>query len=52
MMQLMKIIVEIYRNFDVKLADPKKEWRVSGGWLTRQTDMNMILEKRLDISIY
>ncbi|KAI1097219.1 cytochrome P450 [Jackrogersella minutella] len=46
MMQLTKIIVELYRNFDIKLANPDKEWTVSGGWLTRQTDMETVLTKR------
>ncbi|KAI0096639.1 cytochrome P450 oxidoreductase [Nemania sp. FL0031] len=46
MMQLTKIIVELYRNFDIMLAHPEKEWKVSGGWLTRQTDMDMIIGKR------
>ncbi|KAM3081914.1 hypothetical protein ACMFMG_004378 [Clarireedia jacksonii] len=43
MMQIAPVIVELYRNFDIKLADPGKEWHVSGGWLTRQTEMDMIL---------
>lgn len=46
MMQLTKIIVELYRNFDITLESPDKEWVVSGGWLTRQTEMEMILTKR------
>ncbi|TEY22101.1 hypothetical protein BOTCAL_1612g00010 [Botryotinia calthae] len=46
MMLIKKLTVEIYRSFEVVLADPEKEWRVSGGWLTRQTNMNMVLEKR------
>lgn len=46
MMQLTKIIVELYRNFDINLADADKEWTVSGGWLTRQTHMDMVLSKR------
>ncbi|KAK6005955.1 hypothetical protein QM012_006365 [Aureobasidium pullulans] len=46
MMQLTKIIVELYRNFDITLADPNKDWSVSGGWLTRQSEMDMILTKR------
>ncbi|KAI1495958.1 cytochrome P450 [Biscogniauxia marginata] len=46
MMQLTKIIVELYRNFDITLVNPDKEWRVSGGWLTRQTEMDMFLTKR------
>ncbi|MCJ1237848.1 hypothetical protein MMC14_005835 [Varicellaria rhodocarpa] len=46
MMQITKIIVEIYRNFEVRLFDPSQDWHVSGGWLTRQTQMDMILESR------
>ncbi|KAL9065628.1 MAG: hypothetical protein Q9157_007414 [Trypethelium eluteriae] len=47
MMQLLKVIVELYRHFDIELADPKKEWHISGGWLTRQTQMDMVLTKKL-----
>ncbi|XDG03462.1 hypothetical protein ABKA04_003077 [Annulohypoxylon sp. FPYF3050] len=46
MMQLTKIIVELYRNFDINLANADKEWTVSGGWLTRQTHMDIVLSKR------
>ncbi|KAI0010206.1 cytochrome P450 [Xylariaceae sp. FL0662B] len=46
MMQLTKIIVELYRNFNIKLTNPDKDWNVSGGWLTRQTEMGMTLTKR------
>lgn len=47
MMQLTKIIVELYRNFEITLAQPNKEWKVSGGWLTRQSEMDTILTKRM-----
>ena len=47
MMQLTKSIVELYRNFDVTLVNPDKEWKVSGGWLTRQTEMDMVLTRRV-----
>jgi hypothetical protein len=46
MMQLTKVIVELYRNFDIVLEDPEKDWYVSGGWLTRQSDMDMVLTQR------
>lgn len=46
MMQLTKIIVELYRNFEITLANPDKDWTVSGGWLTRQSDMDVVLTKR------
>lgn len=46
MMQITKVILELYRNFEIKLADPSRAWQVSGGWLTRQTQMHMIIRKR------
>ncbi|TRX98040.1 hypothetical protein FHL15_001250 [Xylaria flabelliformis] len=46
MMQLTKIIVELYRNFEITLVNPEKDWKVSGGWLTRQSDMDVVLTKR------
>lgn len=46
MMQIGPVIVELYGNFDIKLADPTKEWHVSGGWLTRQTEMDMIVSRK------
>ncbi|KAI0192472.1 cytochrome P450 oxidoreductase [Astrocystis sublimbata] len=46
MMQLTKIITELYRHYDIMLAHPEREWKVSGGWLTRQSDMDMIIGKK------
>lgn len=46
MMQISKVIVELYRNYEIELADPSKEWQVSGGWLTRQTQMDMIVSEK------
>lgn len=45
-MQILKVITELYRHFDIELAEPEKEWHVSGGWLTRQTAMDMRLTER------
>lgn len=46
-MQILKVITELYRNFDIVLARPGEEWSVSGGWLTRQTRMDMKLTERV-----
>ena len=46
MMQLTKVVVELYRNFEIQLVDPSSEWHVSGGWLTRQTRMDTILNQK------
>ncbi len=43
MMQITKVVVEFYRHFDAVLAEPEKEWYVHGSWVTKQTDMDMVL---------
>ena len=44
MMVLRKLTIEFYRRFDAELENPEKPWKVHGGWVTRQTDMNMIVK--------
>lgn len=43
MLLMTKAVFELYRNFDFRLAHPEKEWRVSGSWITAQTNMDMLL---------
>ncbi|KAF7862479.1 hypothetical protein EAF04_007352 [Stromatinia cepivora] len=43
MMQISKLVVEFYRRFDAVLTHPQREWSVMGGWVTKQTDMNMLV---------
>ena len=43
MLQIGKLVVEFYRRFDAALADPEKKWKVHGSWVTKQTDMDMIV---------
>lgn len=45
MMEMTKLIVELYRNFDIELPNPDHEWKVGGNWLTTQTDMDMVISK-------
>jgi hypothetical protein len=42
-MEMSKVMVELYRNFDIELSNPADEWHVDGGWLTTQTNMDMTL---------
>ena len=42
-MQVHKLIVELYRNFRMDLAEPEKEWHVQGGWIHKQTCMDMVV---------
>lgn len=46
MMELNKIVVELYRHYNVILANPEMPWKISGHWITRQSDMDMILTRR------
>jgi hypothetical protein len=43
MAQASKVLVEFLRRFDAKLENPDKEWHVHGSWVTKQTDMNMVV---------
>ncbi|KAI0010205.1 benzoate 4-monooxygenase cytochrome P450 [Xylariaceae sp. FL0662B] len=43
MMQICKFITEFYRHFDAELTHPEKNWHVVGNWVTKQTDMNMLV---------
>lgn len=45
MMETTKLIVELYRTFDIELPNPNHEWDVGGNWLTTQTNMDMIFTK-------
>ncbi len=44
-MQIHKLIVELYRNFDIELAEPEKEWHIQGGWIAKQTGMDMLVSQ-------
>ncbi|KAK0635963.1 hypothetical protein B0T17DRAFT_517757 [Bombardia bombarda] len=43
MMQMCKFIVEFYRHFEVELSHPEREWHFVGNWVTKQTDMDMLV---------
>ncbi|MCJ1360922.1 hypothetical protein MMC16_000017 [Acarospora aff. strigata] len=46
LMEMWKVVPEIIRRYDFKLADPAKEWRVQGLWFVKQTGMDMIFTPR------
>lgn len=43
MMQMGKLVVEFYRHFDAQLAHPEREWKVHGSWVTKQSEMDMVV---------
>lgn len=46
MLQIYKVVFELYRHFDFALVHPDKEWKVHGSWITHQTELDMIVQKR------
>ncbi|OQD61524.1 hypothetical protein PENPOL_c016G07209 [Penicillium polonicum] len=43
MMQIYKFITQFYRHFTFELASPEKDWHVIGNWVTKQTEMDMLV---------
>lgn len=43
MMQIYKFITEFYRHFTFKLTSPEKDWHVISNWVTKQTEMDMLV---------
>ncbi|KAI1173079.1 hypothetical protein F4777DRAFT_467098 [Nemania sp. FL0916] len=41
MMLVSKFTVEFYRQFAAELVNPKKDWYVSGGWVSKQSRMDI-----------
>lgn len=42
-MQVYKFTAEFYRHLDARLVCPEKQWHVVGNWVTKQSDMDMLL---------
>ena len=45
MIMITKLIFEFYRRYDAALACPKRDWKVHGSWVTKQTEMDMIVRR-------
>ena len=45
-MQIVKLMFELYRRFDIRRAEPEREWKVSGGWITMQIGLDFVFVKR------
>lgn len=45
MAQASKVIVELLRQFEFQLPQTNNEWHVHGSWVTKQTNMNMIVSR-------
>lgn len=43
MMQIYKFTAEFYRHFAVTLAHPEQDWNVTGNWVAKQSNMDMLV---------
>ncbi|KAL4966093.1 cytochrome P450 [Aspergillus stella-maris] len=43
MIQITNVVAEFFYRFSISLANPEKAWKVTGSWVTKQTDMDMIV---------
>ncbi|KAF2219367.1 cytochrome P450 [Elsinoe ampelina] len=46
MLEMWKVVFELYRTFDVQLEDPKQELAVDGRWFTTQRSVKVVLTKK------
>ena len=50
-MEMKKAVPQLYRNFSLSLADPKKEWKTKNSWFVQQSDVIINLERRENSNI-
>ena len=43
MIQIYKFITGFYRHFSAELTYPDRQWSVVGNWVTKQTQMDMLI---------
>lgn len=43
MIQIYKLVAAFFLKFDVQMAHPERPWKVMGSWVTKQTDMDMVV---------
>lgn len=41
-----KLVSEFYRRFNASIANPGAGWQIHGGWVTKQTGLDMMLARR------
>jgi cytochrome P450 len=45
LIEMQKIVPQLLREFEVKLADPQKEWKVTSHWFVQQSGLECVLTK-------
>jgi cytochrome P450 len=45
MIQIHKVAAAFIWRFDIHLAQPDRSWKVMGSWVTKQSDMDMVVSR-------
>lgn len=45
MIMISKVVVEFYRRFDASLPGSGPGWKIRGGWVTKQEDLELVLSR-------
>jgi cytochrome P450 len=48
MLETHKLVPAILMRYEIRLAEPEKEWRVRNSWIVRQEGVNVFLSRRTD----
>jgi cytochrome P450 len=46
MLELLKVVPALLLRYDMKLAHPKREWKVHNAWAVRQEGLDVLLKRR------
>ncbi|RDL29798.1 uncharacterized protein BP5553_10663 [Venustampulla echinocandica] len=48
-MEMYKTMATLFKNYEMNLVDPEKEWHVQNSWFVRQTGINVKVQRRKPI---
>ncbi|KAK5163774.1 uncharacterized protein LTR77_010448 [Saxophila tyrrhenica] len=46
MMELTKLVPALVLRYEMRLAEPEKDWRILNSWVVKQEGLNVLLERR------
>ena len=46
MLELTKLVPALLMRYDMRLAEPEKEWRIVNSWVVRQEGLDVVMSRR------
>jgi cytochrome P450 len=46
MLEIHKLVPAMLMRYDIRLAEPEKEWKIKNSWIVRQEGVNVVLSRR------